>query len=168
MIGRLHGLLVFKQPPYLMIDVGGVGYELEASLSTFAQLAEVGSMVTLYTHLSIRDDAHTLYGFSTLAERALFRSVTKVNGVGAKLALLILSGMNVELFSRCVQDSDTTSLTKLPGIGKKTAEHTNIRTRQYANISVYQYTNIPGSMIVQTDPIFSRHACPLHHHVERA
>ena len=129
MIGRLHGLLVFKQPPYLMIDVGGVGYELEASLSTFAQLAEVGSMVTLYTHLSIRDDAHTLYGFSTLAERALFRSVTKVNGVGAKLALLILSGMNVELFSRCVQDSDTTSLTKLPGIGKKTAERLVIEMR---------------------------------------
>jgi Holliday junction DNA helicase RuvA len=122
MIGRLHGLLVYKQPPGLMIDIQGVGYELEASLSTFAKLPEVGSEITLYTHLAVREDAHTLYGFANLEERALFRSLIKVSGIGAKLALLILSGMNGEAFSRCVRDGDTASLTNLPGIGKKTAE----------------------------------------------
>lgn len=122
MIGRLQGVLVYKQPPGLMIDIHGVGYELEASLSTFAKLPEVGSEITLYTHLSVREDAHTLYAFASLEERALFRSLIKVSGIGAKLALLILSGMNVEAFSRCVRDGDTASLTRLPGIGKKTAE----------------------------------------------
>lgn len=122
MIGRLHGQLVYKQPPYLMLATHGVGYELEASLSTFYQLPEVGAEVTLYTHLSVRDDAHLLYAFASLSERSLFRSLIKVNGVGAKLALLILSGMNVDMFTRCVQEGDSAALTRLPGIGKKTAE----------------------------------------------
>lgn len=129
MIGRLHGILIYKQPPALMIEVQGVGYELEASLSTFAKLPEVGSEVTLFTHLAIRDDAHLLYGFANLEERALFRSLIKVNGIGAKLALLILSGMNVEAFTRCVQDNDTASLVNLPGIGKKTAQRLIIEMR---------------------------------------
>ena len=129
MIGRLRGVLVWKQPPGLMIDVHGVGYELEASLTTFQTLPQVGAEITLHTHLVVREDAHTLYGFADLTERALFRELIRVSGVGPRLALLILSGMSVELFGRCVHDSDAASLTRLPGIGKKTAERLIIELR---------------------------------------
>ncbi|RUQ34162.1 MAG: Holliday junction branch migration protein RuvA [Candidatus Competibacteraceae bacterium] len=129
MIGRLRGLLAWKQPPALMIDAHGVGYELEASLTTFQTLPEVGAEITLHTHLVVREDAHTLYGFAHLAERALFRELIRVSGVGPRLALLILSGMSVELFGRCVRDGDAASLTRLPGIGKKTAERLIIELR---------------------------------------
>jgi len=129
MIRRLRGVLADKQPPYLVIDVQGVGYELEASLSTFCNLPEVGKEVTLYTHLAVREDAHILYGFSAMAERTLFRSLIKVSGIGAKLALLILSGMTVEAFARCVQEGDAAALTRLPGIGRKTAERLIIEMR---------------------------------------
>ena len=122
MIGRLRGLLAWKQPPYLLIDAHGVGYELEASLTTFQTLPEIGAEVTLLTHLAVREDAHTLYGFASSAERSLFRNLIRVTGIGPRLALLILSGMTVELFGRCVRENDTASLTRLPGIGKKTAE----------------------------------------------
>lgn len=129
MIGRLRGLLAWKQPPYLLIDAHGVGYELEASLTTFQTLPEIGAEVTLLTHLAVREDAHTLYGFASPAERSLFRNLIRVAGVGPRLALLILSGMSVELFGRCVRENDTTSLTRLPGIGKKTAERLIIELR---------------------------------------
>lgn len=129
MIGRLRGVLVDKQPPHLMLEVQGVGYELEASLSTFYHLPEVGVEVTLYTHLAVRDDSHNLYGFATPAERVLFRSLIRVSGIGAKLALLILSGMNVDAFTRCVQQGDTASLVRLPGVGKKTAERLIVEMR---------------------------------------
>ncbi|HRF63686.1 MAG TPA: Holliday junction branch migration protein RuvA [Candidatus Competibacter sp.] len=129
MIGRLRGLLAWKQPPYLMIDANGVGYELEASLTTFQTLPDVGTEVTLHTHLAVREDAHTLYGFASTAERSLFRSLIRVTGIGPRLALLILSGMSVELFGRCVRDGDTASLSRLPGIGKKTAERLIIEMR---------------------------------------
>ncbi|MFZ1641731.1 MAG: Holliday junction branch migration protein RuvA [Candidatus Contendobacter sp.] len=129
MIGRLRGLLAWKQPPYLMIDAHGVGYELEASLTTFQTLPEVGAEVTLLTHLAVREDAHTLYGFASPAERGLFRNLIRVTGIGPRLALLILSGMTVELFGRCVRENDTASLTRLPGIGKKTAERLIIELR---------------------------------------
>lgn len=129
MIGRLRGRLIAKQPPMLLVDAGGIGYEVEASLSTIAALPETGAEVTLHTHLSVREDAHTLYGFSTLAERALFRSLIRISGVGAKLALLILSGMTVDSFTRCVQDGDAGALTRLPGIGKKTAERLIVELR---------------------------------------
>lgn len=129
MIGRLRGVLVAKQPPYLMLEVQGVGYDLEASLSTFYKLPEVGAEVTVYTHLAIREDAHNLYGFVSPTERALFRNLIKVSGVGAKLALLILSGMTVEVFATCIRDGDSGALTRLPGIGKKTAERLIIEMR---------------------------------------
>ncbi len=129
MIGRLRGLLVWKQPPYLMIDAHGVGYELEASLTTFQSLPETGAEVTLLTHLTVREDAHTLYGFANPAERGLFRHLIRVTGIGPRLALLILSGMSVEAFSRCVRDGDAASLTQLPGVGKKTAERLIIEMR---------------------------------------
>lgn len=129
MIGRLRGLLAWKQPPYLMIDANGVGYELEASLTTFQTLPEIGAEVILHTHLAVREDAHTLYGFASNAERGLFRDLIRVAGIGPRLALLILSGMSVELFGRCVREGDAASLTRLPGIGKKTAERLIIEMR---------------------------------------
>ncbi|MES9965203.1 MAG: Holliday junction branch migration protein RuvA [Candidatus Sedimenticola sp. 20ELBAFRAG] len=129
MIGRLRGELIHKQPPFLMLDVNGVGYEIEAPMTTFYDLPLQGEEVTLYTHLAIRDDAHVLYGFVSDAERALFRALLKVSGVGAKMALAILSGMNAEEFARCVQSDDTAALVRLPGIGKKTAERLIVEMR---------------------------------------
>lgn len=122
MIGYLRGRLIARQPPHLLIDVNGVGYEVEAPMSVFYGLPSLEEEVRVYTHLAIRDDAHTLYGFGSLNERSLFRELIKVNGVGAKMALTILSGMSAEDFARCVQFEDTASLVKLPGIGKKTAQ----------------------------------------------
>ncbi|MDD3516945.1 MAG: Holliday junction branch migration protein RuvA [Chromatiales bacterium] len=129
MIGRLRGELVFKQPPHLLIDVGGVGYEIEAPLSTFYDLPEVGGTVTLFTHLHVREDAHVLYGFGRETDRALFRSLIRVNGVGAKMALAILSGMSADEFARCLREGNVAALTRLPGIGKKTAERLLVEMR---------------------------------------
>ncbi len=122
MIGFLKGILVTKKPPQLVLEVAGVGYELEAPMSTFDRLPETGEQFTLITHQLVRDDAHLLYGFSTEAERALFRSLLKVSGVGARIALGILSGITVEGFRQCVLNKDVTSLTRVPGIGRKTTE----------------------------------------------
>jgi Holliday junction DNA helicase RuvA len=122
MIGRLHGTLLEKQPPSILIDVQGVGYELEASMSTFYQLPECGETITLHTHLVVREDAQLLYGFHSLSERQMFRNLIKISGVGPKLALTILSGMSAEDFSRCIMEGYSKALTRLPGVGKKTAE----------------------------------------------
>ena len=122
MIGLLRGRILSKQPPQLLLDVHGVGYEVDAPMTTFYSLPEVGEEVTLFTHLVVREDAHTLYGFSKPADRELFRHLLKVNGVGARLALTILSGMEPVQFVQCVRAGDTASLVRLPGIGKKTAE----------------------------------------------
>jgi len=129
MIGRLTGQLALKQPPELMVDVGGVGYELEAPMSTFYDLPEVGAQVTLYTHMIVREDAHQLFGFAREAERRLFRTLLKVSGVGAKMALAVLSGMSADDFARCIETDDVTALTRLPGIGKKTAERLIVEMR---------------------------------------
>ena len=129
MIGRLRGEVVQKQAPYLLLDVQGVGYELETPLSTFFNLPESGQSVTLFTHLAIREDAHVLYAFATESERILFRSLLKVNGVGAKMALAILSGMSAEAFSHCVESEDVASLVRLPGVGRKTAERLIVEMR---------------------------------------
>ncbi len=129
MIGRLHGVLLAKQAPALMVDVGGVGYELEAPMSTFYDLPELGQRVTLHTHLVVREDAQLLYGFYREADRALFRTLIKVNGVGPKLALTILSGMAADALVQCVADNDIPALVRLPGIGKKTAERLLIELR---------------------------------------
>jgi Holliday junction DNA helicase RuvA len=122
MIGFLRGMLVVKRPPQLTLDVGGVGYELEAPMSTFYRLPDAGQPLSLVTHLVVREDAHALYGFFTEAERSLFRNLLKISGVGPKIALGVLSGMSVEGFYQCVRDKDLLSLTKIPGIGRKTAE----------------------------------------------
>jgi Holliday junction DNA helicase RuvA len=122
MIGFLRGLLVHKEPPLLVVDVGGVGYEVEAPMSTWAHLPALGAEVHLRTHLVIREDQHLLFGFGSEAERQLFRDLLRVSGVGARIALAILSGITVEGFVRCVQTRDTAALTKVPGVGRKTAE----------------------------------------------
>ena len=129
MIGRLRGIILEKQAPDLVLDVQGVGYEVAAPMSTFIHLPAINEEVSLFTHLIVREDAQLLYGFSTIRERLLFRSLLKVNGVGAKLAITILSGSDVDDFSRSVQEGDAASLTRLPGVGKKTAERLIIEMR---------------------------------------
>ena len=129
MIGRLHGVLLRKEPPALLVDAGGVGYELEAPMTTFYDLPAVGETVTLYTHLVVRQDAHLLYGFVRESQRRLFRELLKVNGVGPRVALAVLSGLSDAEFSRCVVDEDIARLTKVPGIGRKTAERLVIELR---------------------------------------
>ncbi len=129
MIGRLHGILLERQPPQLLIDVGGVGYEVEAPLSVFDRLPELGEPVTLVTQLIVREDAHTLYGFLHAGDRALFRALLKVSGVGPRLAMAILSGVSSDDFALMVEAGDTQALTRLPGIGKKTAERLLLEMR---------------------------------------
>lgn len=122
MIGRLSGKLVAKRPPTLLVDVGGVGYEVEAPMSTVFELPPIGEPVSLLTHLVVREDAHLLFGFRTEAERDAFRQLIRVSGVGARIALSLLSGMSVEELGRAVAAQDAARLTRVPGIGKKTAE----------------------------------------------
>ncbi len=133
MIGQLRGLIVSKQPPELMMEVNNVGYELQASMNTFYNLPEIGQEVLLYTHVVIREDSHTLYGFHEKRERSLFRSLIKVNGVGPKMALAILSSMDPDGFVSCITNSDITNLTRIPGVGKKTAERLTIEMRDRLN-----------------------------------
>jgi Holliday junction DNA helicase RuvA len=128
-IGFLKGRLALKQPPTLMVDVNGVGYELEAPMSTFYGLPAAGEPVALFTHLVVREDAHVLFGFGTESERRLFRGLLKVSGVGPKIALGILSGASVEDFLRIVEAEDIAMLTRIPGIGRKTAERVIIEMR---------------------------------------
>jgi len=133
MIGRLRGILITKSPPWLMIEVGGgIGYELEAPMSTFYDLPELGREVTLFTHYAQKEDSVSLYGFLREGERRLFRDVQKVTGIGAKIALAILSGVSVDQFARLVQAGDVTALTRIPGIGKKTAERMVVELRDRA------------------------------------
>lgn len=129
MIARLAGTLIAKVPPLLVIDVAGVGYEVEAPLSVFYDLPEIGQPVVLLTHLQVKEDAHTLYGFASESERLLFRQLLKISGIGAKLALTILSGASGDDLARYVATADTAALTRLPGIGKKTAERIIIELR---------------------------------------
>lgn len=145
MIGRLRGTLLEKQPPWMVVEVAGVGYELEASMTTLVAMPGTGEPVSLYTHLTIRDDAHLLYGFAREQERSLFRALIKVNGIGPKLALGILSGMDEEAFVRCVMDDDVKALTRLPGVGKKTAERLIIEMRDR-----FPHWEQPGELAIGT------------------
>ncbi len=129
MIGQLRGQLLTKQAPWILIDVAGVGYELEVPMSTYFGLPAPGTEVALITHFLVREDAQLLYGFATHEERELFRNLLKVSGVGARVALAILSGISVEGFRRCVEFEDTASLTKVPGIGRKTADRLIVEMR---------------------------------------
>ncbi|PCI46480.1 MAG: Holliday junction branch migration protein RuvA [Moraxellaceae bacterium] len=129
MIARITGILIEKKAPFLVLDVQGVGYELQAPMTTFYTLPEVNQKVLLHTHFVVREDAQLLFGFAELRERDLFRFLIKVNGVGPKLALAILSGMEANVFVQCVQNNDANALVRLPGIGKKTAERLLIEMR---------------------------------------
>jgi len=151
-IGRLRGRVVTKQPPFLLLDVNGVGYEVEATMGTFYALPGAGSECTVYTHLVVREDAHQLFGFASEEERSLFRSLIRVNGIGARLALTILSGMSVQSFSRCVHEQDHAALTRLPGVGRKTAERIVIEMRDRLETPM---PAVPGSgaAVHNRDPI---------------
>lgn len=129
MIGRLSGTLLEKQAPYLLLDVAGVGYELQAPMTTFYQLPETNQTATLYTHLAVSETAHQLFGFAKRSDRDLFRTLIKVNGVGPKMAVAILSGMDADDIARCVHEDNVAALVKVPGVGKKTAERLVIELR---------------------------------------
>ncbi|WP_262964325.1 Holliday junction branch migration protein RuvA [Methylobacter psychrophilus] len=144
MIGFLRGILVHKAPPFLVLDVHGVGYEVEAPMTTFYDLPAINEEIKLHTHLVVREDAHILFGFSNEADRTLFRTLIKVNGVGPKLALTILSGQSAEEFHRCINDNDTLALVRLPGVGKKTAERLVVEMRD-------KLPDLIDSTIVNTD-----------------
>src|SRR5690606_6927829 len=129
MIGRITGIVLEKSPPMVCIDVSGVGYEVDVPMSTLYKLPETGAAVTLYTHLAVREDAHTLYGFSSASVRSAFRSLIKVTGIGARTALAVLSGMTVEELASAITQQETGRLTRVPGIGKKTAERLLLELR---------------------------------------
>jgi Holliday junction DNA helicase RuvA len=129
MIGTLAGVLAFKSPPHLLLEVGGIGYEVEAPMSTFYSLPAVGERIRLLTHLVVREDAHILYGFATAEERGLFRNLLKVSGVGPRIALAILSGGTVATFAQAVREHDAAALTRIPGVGRKIAERLIVEMR---------------------------------------
>lgn len=157
MIGRLTGTLLWKQAPQLLVDVHGVGYEVEAPMSTFYELPAVGTAVTLHTHLIVREDAHLLFGFATLKERETFRELLKVNGVGPRLAITILSGIAVPDLHRAVRDGDVAGLTRLPGVGKKTAERLVIELRdRLPEVKAGKSTDVSfasPALVEQPDPV---------------
>lgn len=152
MYAFLRGKLALKQPPTLIVDVGGVGYELEAPMSTFYGLPAAGEPVALFTHLVVREDAHILFGFGSEGERRLFRSLLKVSGVGPKIALGILSGASVEEFLRIIEAEDVALLTRIPGIGRKTAERVIIEMRD--NVQKLSLPSVAG------DPLAPSAASP--------
>lgn len=150
MIGRLSGQLLLKQPPELLIDVNGVGYEVSAPMTTFYSLPELGEKVVLHTHMVVREDAQLLYGFISESERTLFRVLIKINGVGPKLALTILSGIAAEEFVRCIHDNDAAALVRLPGIGKKTAERLIVELRDKLGTEEQSETNSATAGLMQS------------------
>ena len=158
MIGRIKGKLITRQPPQLLVDVNGVGYELEAPMSTFYQLPAVGEDVILHTHMVVREDAQLLYAFASLAERKMFRDLIRINGVGPKLGLTILSGISAQDFARAVQEGDASALTSLPGVGKKTAERLIVELRdklgdEFTGISDDSATAATGIEPVAASPV---------------
>lgn len=151
MIGRLTGILVSKQPPWLLIDVQGVGYELEAPMSTIYDLPELGQVVTLHTHYAQKEDSVHLYGFLREPERRMFREVQKVSGIGAKIALAILSALSAETFTGLIQAGDVTALTRVPGIGKKTAERMVLELRD-RTAQLADFPEVSGAPLGHGDP----------------
>lgn len=145
MIGRIRGILLEKQPPNIVIEASGIGYEVQLPMTSFYQLPDVGQETVIYTHFVVREDAQLLFGFAEIRERALFRELIKANGVGPKLALTILSGMSANQFIQCVSHDDVSSLVKLPGVGKKTAERLLVEMRdKLKNFSVDDGAPIPA------------------------
>jgi Holliday junction DNA helicase RuvA len=144
LIGRLSGRLIAKHPPQIVVDVHGVGYEIDVPMSTFYQLPAAGAEVVLLTHMMVREDAHQLYGFATEQERAVFRQLLRISGVGARTALAVLSGMSVADLHRAVSEQDGARLTKVPGIGKKTAERLLLELRDKLDLKI-SMTAAPGT-----------------------
>jgi Holliday junction DNA helicase RuvA len=144
LIGRLSGRLIAKHPPQIVVDVHGVGYEIDVPMSTFYQLPAAGAEVVLLTHMMVREDAHQLYGFATEQERAVFRQLLRISGVGARTALAVLSGMSVADLHRAVSEQDGARLTKVPGIGKKTAERLLLELRDKLDLKIAM-TAAPGT-----------------------
>ena len=142
MIGSLAGVLAAKSPPHLLLEVGGVGYEIEAPMSTFYVLPEIGERARLLTHLHVREDAHVLYGFGTAAERSLFRNLLKVSGVGPRIALAILSGVTAASFAQAVRSEDSAMLTRIPGVGRKIAERLIIEMRDRIDAEETTFTPV--------------------------
>lgn len=156
MISRLTGKLIEKQPPQIVIDVGGVGYEVDVSMQTFYQLPALNETVQLYTHLVVREDAHLLFGFATAAERATFRQLVKVSGIGAKTALGILSAMNADELAQAIAEEDVKRLSSAPGIGKKTAERMVLELRgKLVPQNVSDGLSAPAPAADETDDIVS-------------
>ncbi len=156
MIGQIRGIILEKQPPQLLVDVHGLGYEIDAPMSTFYHLPDVGQETILFTHFVVREDAQLLYGFHSRDERTLFRTLLRVNGVGPKLALTILSSVSPADFVRCVLNNDTDSLVRVPGIGKKTAERLIIEMRDKLS-DWYAGTEVEGQEFVKKDNHHPRH-----------
>ncbi len=148
MIGRLSGVLLEKQPPHVLLDVHGIGYEIDVPMSTFYDLPAIGAQTTLYTHLVIREDMHLLFGFATESERQAFRQLVKISGVGARTALALLSGLSVSDLYHAVSTQDSARLVKIPGIGKKTAERLLLELRDKldaTSIKIGQVTATPNN-----------------------
>lgn len=152
MIGRLRGILISKQPPWLLVEVGGVGYELEAPMSTIYDLPQTGKEVTLLTHYAVKEDSVALYGFLHESERTLFRNLQKVSGIGAKISLAVLSGVSTQDFARLVQAGDVVALTKIPGIGKKTAERIIVELRDRVDALGTHVSGLASASSVPLDP----------------
>lgn len=152
MIGRLHGTLIAKNPPEILIDVNGVGYEVQMPMTSFYQLPNLGESVTIVTHFVVREDAQLLYGFIDISERALFRELIKANGVGPKLGLTILSGMSATQFMHCVKLEDVSGLVKLPGVGKKTAERLVVELKdRLAKLEIKQGVDMTADLTGDND-----------------
>ena len=147
MIGQITGKLIYKKAPNLVIDCNGIGYEIEATLGVFTKNTELNQDITIYTHLSIRDDAHILFGFESFAERNLFRILIKVNGIGPKSGVLILSGMSPSVLQSCIANEDITTLMKLPGIGKKTAQRLIVELKDKLKTFVSDSDNTNSNQI---------------------
>lgn len=147
MIERLTGTLIEKDPPHIIVDVNGIGYGLLVTMQTMYQLPQCGDSITLHTHFVVREDAQTLFGFHSQQERALFRALIKVNGVGPKMALSILSGIEPDVFVQCVQDNNVTALTRIPGVGKKTAERLLVEMRDKLDDWTPAVSSAPASSV---------------------
>ena len=153
MIGSIRGQILAKAPPQLTVEAGGLGYELEAPMSTFFHLPAIGQEVRLLTHLVVREDAHVLYAFGTEQERRLFRNLIKVSGVGPKIALALLSGVSVEAFAACVYNQDVTALTRVPGIGRKTAERLVVEMRDRLGTPAAHSAGAPAGGSAQSEAL---------------
>lgn len=155
MIGRLTGRLIHKKPPQILLDCNGVGYEVDVPMSTFYQLPALGEIITLYTHLAIRDDAHILFGFSRPEECSTFKQLIKVNGIGARTALAILSGMSVDQLTEVIHQQAAAPLIKIPGIGKKTAERLLLELKGKLKGLLTSATTEPGPALVADDILYA-------------